>query len=260
MHWAIWDAMFKAQNAFEGVISNFPNRFIAAVMRRVVFPLGRPYVVPSDKLGHDVARLLIEPSATRDRLTAGMYLSQATDNPLAQIERALAATIAAEPIEAKLRAAVKDGRVDAKLPPGEGADALDRARGRGRRDHRRGGRGARRGARAHREGDPRRRFRAGPRRVGDAARAGSAAGDASPSVTHKREAPAREAPAAVRSSAARSAEVRHERADLHRRRRAHAVPQIAQPAGAVRGVGSRDGRRPRAARCASRSRRRISTR
>ena len=48
MHWAIWDAMFKAQNAFEGVISNFPNRFIAVVMRRIVFPLGRPYVVPSD--------------------------------------------------------------------------------------------------------------------------------------------------------------------------------------------------------------------
>ncbi len=73
MHWAIWDAMFKAQTAFEGVISNFPNRLIAMVMRRIVFPLGRPYVVPSDKLGHEVARLLIEPSATRDRLTAGMY-------------------------------------------------------------------------------------------------------------------------------------------------------------------------------------------
>ncbi len=124
MHWAMWDAMFKAQNAFEGVISNFPNRFIAAIMRRVVFPLGRPYVVPSDKLGHEVARLLIEPSAARDRLTAGIYLSDATDDPLAEIERALAATIAAEPIEAKLRAAVKDGRVDAKLPPGEGAETL----------------------------------------------------------------------------------------------------------------------------------------
>ena len=124
MHWAIWDAMFKAQNAFEGVISNFPNRFIAALMRRVVFPLGRPYVVPSDKLGHEVARLLIEPSAARDRLTAGIYLSTATDDPLAEIERALAATIAAEPVEAKLRTAVKDGRVDAKLPPGEGVDVL----------------------------------------------------------------------------------------------------------------------------------------
>jgi acyl-CoA dehydrogenase len=124
MHWAIWDAMFRAQNAFEGVISNFPNRFVAAVMRRVVFPLGRPYVVPSDKLGHEVARLLIEPSATRDRLTAGIYLSKAEDNPLAQIERALAATIAAEPIEAKLRAALKEGRFDAKRSPGEGGEAL----------------------------------------------------------------------------------------------------------------------------------------
>ncbi len=58
MHWAIWDAMFKAQTALEGVISNFPNRVIATLMRRTVFPLGRPYVIPSDKLGHDVARLL----------------------------------------------------------------------------------------------------------------------------------------------------------------------------------------------------------
>src|SRR5665213_3669580 len=26
MHWAIWDSMFKAQTALEGVISNFPSR------------------------------------------------------------------------------------------------------------------------------------------------------------------------------------------------------------------------------------------
>ena len=34
-------------------------------MRRIVFPLGRPYVVPSDRLGHEVARLLVEPSPLR---------------------------------------------------------------------------------------------------------------------------------------------------------------------------------------------------
>jgi acyl-CoA dehydrogenase len=124
MHWAIWDAMFKAQTAFEGMISNFPNRFIAAVMRRVVFPLGRPYVVPSDKLGQKVARILIQPSAARNRLTAGMYISRAPENPLALIERALIATLAAEPIEAKLRAAIKDGRVDGKLPPGAASEMI----------------------------------------------------------------------------------------------------------------------------------------
>jgi len=124
MHWAMWDAMFKAQTAIEGVISNFPNRFVAAIMRRVAFPLGRPYVVPSDKLGQKVARILILPSAARDRLTAGMYISRSPDNPLALIERALMATVAAEPIEAKLRAAAKDGRIDGKLPPGAGLDVL----------------------------------------------------------------------------------------------------------------------------------------
>jgi acyl-CoA dehydrogenase len=114
MHWAIWDAMFKAQNAIEGVISNFPNRLIAAALPQLVFPFGRPYVVPSDQLGHTVAKLLIEPSATRDRLTAGMFVSSSEENPVGAIELALAATLAAEPIEAKIRDAVKAGRLSVK--------------------------------------------------------------------------------------------------------------------------------------------------
>jgi len=118
MHWAIWDAMFNAQNALEGVISNFPNRTIASLMRRIVFPLGRPYVIPSDKLGHEVARLLIEPSATRERLTARTYVSSDPDDPRNLIERALAATIAVAPVEAKIRTATREGRLSAATPPG----------------------------------------------------------------------------------------------------------------------------------------------
>ena len=125
MHWAIWDCMFKAQNAFEGVIANFPNRFFAAVLRRlVVFPLGRPYVVPSDALGHEVAKLLIEPSPTRDRLTADVYLPDDLDEPAAALEAALAATIDAEPVEAKLKEARRQGRFDPGLIVGGGVDAV----------------------------------------------------------------------------------------------------------------------------------------
>jgi acyl-CoA dehydrogenase len=113
MHWAIWDAMFKTQTALEGVISNFPNRVIATLMRRTVFPLGRPYVVPSDRVGHDVAALLIEPSATRDRLTAGMYMGKAEDDLLRTIEAAVEATLAADPVEARIREAQKSGRFTA---------------------------------------------------------------------------------------------------------------------------------------------------
>jgi len=131
MHWAIWDAMYKAQNAIEGVLANFPNPLLGTLMRRVVFPLGRPYVVPSDELGHDVARLLIEPSPTRDRLTAGMFIGD-PDQPVGLLERALAAAIAAEPIERKLKDAVRFGGLDGRLAPGEGdAELAARAVARG---------------------------------------------------------------------------------------------------------------------------------
>ena len=122
LDWAIWDAMFKAQNAFEGVIANYPSRVAAWLLRRILFPLGRPYVVPSDRLGHEVAKLLLAPSATRDRLTAGMYVTKGETDVIGKLEAALAAAIAVEPIERKLREARDAGRI-----PGEPAEDLGKA-------------------------------------------------------------------------------------------------------------------------------------
>ena len=124
MHWAVRDAMFKAQTALEGVITNFPNRFVAGCLRFVTFPLGRPYTVPSDALGHAVASLVVAPSATRDRLTQGMFIPQSEDDPVGLIEHALAASIACEPIEAKVRAAVKSQQLAAHGAAGEPAEAI----------------------------------------------------------------------------------------------------------------------------------------
>ena len=110
VNWAVWDAMYKAQEAFDGVIANFPNRFIGAFLHRSIFPWGHPYVVPSDDLGHKVAKLLIEPSEARDRLTAECFLPMTESEPAGAIELALVATIEAEAIEAKIRDAEKAGR------------------------------------------------------------------------------------------------------------------------------------------------------
>jgi acyl-CoA dehydrogenase len=111
LDWSIWDAMFKAQNAFEGVLSNYPSRLAAWILRRIIFPLGRPYVVPSDRLGHEVAKLLIEPSATRDRLTAGAYVPRTESDVMGKLEAAMQAAVAAEPIERRVREAQKAGRI-----------------------------------------------------------------------------------------------------------------------------------------------------
>lgn len=112
VHWAIWDAMYKAQQAFDGVIANFPVRFIAGVVHRLIFPWGHPYVVPSDEVGHQVAKALISPNATRDRLTAECFVPLDEKEAVGAIELALQATLAAEPIEAKIREAEKAGRFE----------------------------------------------------------------------------------------------------------------------------------------------------
>ncbi|KNY08753.1 acyl-CoA dehydrogenase [Achromobacter piechaudii] len=108
-HWSIQDALFKLQEAFDGVLANYPNRFVAWSLARLIFPWGRTQAQPSDKLGQDVARLLINPSATRDRLTSGCHLPATADEPVGAIELALAATLEAEPIEAKIRELEKRG-------------------------------------------------------------------------------------------------------------------------------------------------------
>ena len=125
LHWALQDCLHKAGEAFEGVIANFPNRLFAAFLRRVVvFPLGKPWAPPSDQLGQEVARLLIEPSATRDRLSADVYLPTDLEEPVAALEAAFAATVEAEPVEAKLRRAIKAGHFKPGLLIGGGVDAI----------------------------------------------------------------------------------------------------------------------------------------
>jgi acyl-CoA dehydrogenase len=86
------------------------------MLRLAIFPLGRHFQGPKDALGHEVARLLIAPSATRDRLTAGMYLPRGESEPLGCLEAALEAAIRAEAVEAKIRAAQKAATIHGRTP------------------------------------------------------------------------------------------------------------------------------------------------
>ncbi|MEJ8569489.1 acyl-CoA dehydrogenase [Elongatibacter sediminis] len=112
LSWAFHDAVYKIQLALRKVVDNFPNRPMRALLRVVVFPLGRRERAPGDRLTHKVAQLLLAPSETRDRLTHGIYRSARTGNPIGLLEEALPQVIAAEPLERKLIKAIKSGQVD----------------------------------------------------------------------------------------------------------------------------------------------------
>lgn len=114
LKWALYDCAFKLQVAMDGIIKNFPNRPIAWVLRRLVFPKGMTLIQPSDQLGHEVAKILITPCAARDRLIAGMYLPDDEQDIMGRLNAAMHAVMAAEPVETKVRAAQKAGRITAR--------------------------------------------------------------------------------------------------------------------------------------------------
>jgi acyl-CoA dehydrogenase len=108
--WAVQDALHKAQEAFHGLLRNFPVRPVAWVLRAFAFPWGRRFAAPDDQLGHRVARLMMEDSPARDRLTAGMFLWKDESDPVGRLEVALGMVRDAEEIEAKLRAGTKGSK------------------------------------------------------------------------------------------------------------------------------------------------------
>ena len=124
LHWSLQDALARIVEAFRGILDNYPNRIVAMLLKLAVFPLGRHFAPPSDQLGHEVARLLIAPSATRDRLTTGMYLPRDETDVIGCLEAALVATIDAEAIEAKIRSAHKAGKLNGGTSAGHAEEAL----------------------------------------------------------------------------------------------------------------------------------------
>ena len=119
IRWAVRDAAYQAQEAIDAILSNFPVKSLATLLRWTIFPLGMSFRPPLDSRNHECAKMLLEPGAARDRLTAGMYVGKGESDPTGVLEAAFLATIACEPIDEKLRKAVKKG----KIVPRPGADS-----------------------------------------------------------------------------------------------------------------------------------------
>jgi acyl-CoA dehydrogenase len=101
MQWAVEDCLYKAQQAIDELIKNFPSRFTALLLKIVIFPLGARRQKPSDLTDHKVARILQTPSEARSRLGQGQYLTREPENILGQLEETLDDIIACEPIYKK---------------------------------------------------------------------------------------------------------------------------------------------------------------
>jgi acyl-CoA dehydrogenase len=111
LDWAIQDALFRIQTAFDGVLQNFPNRVAALLLRALIFPLGQCRKPPSDDASHEVAAILSKQGMARDRLSAGAYIPKDENEAVGALEAALTSTLLCEPLQAELVQARKAGKL-----------------------------------------------------------------------------------------------------------------------------------------------------
>jgi acyl-CoA dehydrogenase len=109
VRWACEESLWTIEDRLDAVIRNFPNRIAAGILRAAIFPLGRRAKRPNDRLSHQAASVLLEPSAARDRLTEGVYAPQNPTEAVRRLDLALEKVVAADAVEKKLRAAMQAG-------------------------------------------------------------------------------------------------------------------------------------------------------
>jgi acyl-CoA dehydrogenase len=114
VRWAVRDALYSAQQAIDGILSNFPVKPLARFLRWAIFPMGMSFRPPLDSRNHECAKIALAPGAARDRLTAGMFVPKNEADATGQLEAAFLATVACEPVDEKLRKAVKKGKIIAR--------------------------------------------------------------------------------------------------------------------------------------------------
>ena len=125
--WNLQLALYNCQQAFQEFFENLPNRPIAWLLRLIVFPFGRPYTLPDDRLEHELVQTMFTDNELRDRITALMYIGKDDSDPAFVIEDAFLKVLASRDTRNQIRQAVKDGRLASATDPQLLGDAASAA-------------------------------------------------------------------------------------------------------------------------------------
>ena len=104
LEWCMASGFRTIENRFAEILANLPNRFVAVILKFLIQPFGARVTGPSDRVVHQCAQLVLEPSAARDRLTADLSHVD-DDGGVARLEKAFLLVTAAEDISRQMRAA-----------------------------------------------------------------------------------------------------------------------------------------------------------
>lgn len=119
--WSIQHCLYQAQQAMLDLFRNFPNRIFATKMKLFVFPYGKKFRRPSDKLEAQICNSLVSNSDTRQWMKDKCYIPNDDNDPIGRVENAYLASLTTQPIKKKIIDAIKT----AKLPKASWQNSID---------------------------------------------------------------------------------------------------------------------------------------
>lgn len=113
LEYVMRDGLYLVQQRFDEILDNLPERFASFIVRRAIFPWGRRWQRPDDALTSEVANLLAESSAVRERLSHGIYRDDSAEDAIGCLTHALGLAEQCDSLLRRVREAQRDGRIAA---------------------------------------------------------------------------------------------------------------------------------------------------
>lgn len=119
LHYAMQLSFANMQKAFDGIFRHMDAPGLGWLFRGPVALWSRMNQLssmPDDRLSQKLAKAVQVPGEQRDRLTDGLFMPKAENDPVAQLERAFMLSVQAEEVARKIKGAIKKKELPRKKP------------------------------------------------------------------------------------------------------------------------------------------------
>ena len=113
LRWILQNCLYQIQTAIEDLLLNFPYRISAFLLRKLVFPLGRAYHVPKDKIGLQLVQQMMQPNEIRSRIMENCFIGKHADDPTGRMEIALQKLMGVMDYDKRIQSSIRLGKLEA---------------------------------------------------------------------------------------------------------------------------------------------------
>ncbi len=115
VEWSLQTCLFQAQEAFYGLFDNFTPSYVGSMLKWFIFPYGKAFSLPKDKLGHHCVKMMLTNSDARSRLTDLCYIGKTKEDPTGLMEITFAKLIEVQPAMSKIALAISSKQINKNL-------------------------------------------------------------------------------------------------------------------------------------------------